>query len=208
MIIMNMRLLTATMVLISLASAPQVLRADPPSGLAATTEQPSQSMRYYDGLRWREIWLSEQEVAEVIQGQQDAALFRSLVPNAQLLQQGKTIRIWRLDRTTSAPQLTRNLAGAGLTQFSPVFYLSISGGTRLVPSGKIMIRFNEDLNQAHLTDWANEQGLTLVKQMGLAATYLFDAGDGMAALEKANRIQESGAVQYAVPEWWREAYTR
>ena len=56
--------------------------------------------------------------------------------------------------------------------------------------------------------WAQQQGLSEVQKMSIPATYLFYAGEGTLALEKAELIQEGGEVKFAVPEWLRQAYKR
>lgn len=183
-------------------------QTDPQSSEAVAEKTLSQSMRYFDGLRWRYVWVSENEVVELIQDENDASVLRSLAPGAQLVKQSPRMRIWRLDQTTSAPVITRDLAGAGLVNFSPVFHLSASGGSRLVLTGKLIVGFKQDIDLASVTAWADEQRLTFVKALSLPRAYLFDAAGGLAAMEKANQIQESGIAEYAVPEWWREAYKR
>lgn len=206
---MTLRVLGAALLSCAMFT-PQLLMAqtDPQSSEAVAEKTLSQSMRYFDGQRWREVWVSDAEVVELIQDENDVSVLRSLAPAAQVVKQGPKIRIWRLDQTTSAAVITRDLANAGLVNFSPVFHLSASGGSRLILTGKLTVGFKQDIDLASVTAWADEQGLTFIKALSLPRTYLFDAGEGLTALAKANQIQESGIAQYAVPEWWREAYKR
>ncbi len=207
---MTLRLL-GLVLLSCLMLAPTLLVAETDSqpSLASEEVKLKQSMRYFDGQRWREVWVSDREVAEVTTREDnDSSILRSLTPGAQLVKQSPGIRIWRLDQTTTAPVITRDLATAGLNNFTPVFHLSNSGGSRLVLTGKVIVAFKQDNDVASITAWADEQGLTFINALSLPKTYLFDAGEGLAALEKAAQIQESGISQFAVPDWWREAYLR
>ncbi len=191
--------------------APTLLVAEKDSQARLPSEEVKlmQSMRYFDGQHWREVWVSDREVAEVTTREDnDSSVLRSLTPGAQLIKHSPEMRIWRLDQTTTAPVITRDLATAGLNNFTPVFHLSNSGGSRLVLTGKLIVAFKQDNDVASITAWADGQGLTFINALSLPKTYLFDAGEGLAALEKAAQIQKSGIAQFAVPDWWREAYLR
>lgn len=167
------------------------------------------SLRYFDGRQWRSLWQSEDEVAEIARPSQgrNQSPAASLGPGARLVQQRGGLRIWRLQDTPDAG-VGRSLAGGDPARFSPVFYLSPHGGARLVPRGNIVVRFFSAREPVELDAWAEAQGLRLIGKTSLPATYLFAAGTGMAAVHKANDIQHSGKVHFAVPQWWREAYTR
>jgi len=167
-----------------------------------------QSKRYYDGRRWRTVWINPQELAEFAVGD-DSSLLRSVSPGAKLVQQGRKFRIWKIDQAISTASATkRSLSSTDSSRFAPVFQLSASGGSRMVLSGNIIVRFKQDMDQQQLLAWAQRQGLQLEQKMSIPATYLFYAGQGMLALEKAELIQGSGEVKFAVPEWWRQAYKR
>ena len=168
-----------------------------------------QSMRYFDGRRWRTVWVNPQELAEFSGEDGNEGMMRSVAPDARLVQQGRRFRIWKIDQADStAKAVTRRLNKAGGGQFAPVFQLSARGGSRMVLSGNIVVRFKVDMDQPQLLDWAQQQGLQLLQKMTIPATYLFSAGQGLLALEKAGLIQETGEVEFAVPEWWRQAYKR
>jgi len=177
--------------------------------VAMTENVSQQSKRYFDGRRWRTVWINPQELAEFAVDDSDNSLMRSVSPGAKLVQQGRKFRIWEIDQATStASAVTRSLNSADGSQFAPVFQLSASGGSRLVLSGKVIVRFKQDMQPPQLLDWAQQQGLQLMQKMSIPSTYVFYAGQGTLALEKAGQIQESGEVKFAVPEWWRQAYKR
>jgi len=174
----------------------------------AFAQAANQSPRYYDGHHWRQLWMSDSEVAEVGAAAGSEALVRSVAPGARPVQQGRLVRIWRLDQVSEPRVVTRSLNAAGDHRFTPVFHLSPRGGSRLVPLGNIVIRFQQDIGPAQLADWAGRHGLSLVKTMSIPQTYLFAAMDGMDALAKAEKIQLEGEVRFAAPQWWREAFRR
>ena len=179
----------------------------PAGAMAENVSQ--QSMRYFDGRRWRKVWVNPQELAEFSVDDGNENLLRSVAPAARLVQQGRKFRIWKIDEAGStATAVTRGLSGAEASRFAPVFQLSASGGSRMVLSGNIIVRFKQDKDQQQLLDWAQQQDLQMQQKMTIPSTYLFYAGQGSLALEKAELIQESGEVKFAVPEWLRQAYKR
>ena len=185
---------------------PTLLRAEP--GVSPLVQQSAvPEQKYFDGRHWRSVWLDENEVAELIEDNA-ASVLHSLAPNAQLLQQGRRFRIWRLDQAMPVQQLTRNLNSVASKRFLPVFRLSAHGGARLVLTGNLVVRFKQPVESSALLSWADTQGLTLLQRMTIPETYLFTVAEGVSVLEKANQIQATGEVRFAVPDWWRPAYKR
>lgn len=167
-----------------------------------------QSMRYFDGRRWRTVWVNPQELAEFAVDD-DNSLLRSVSPGAKLVQQGRKFRIWKIDQAISTASATkRSLSSTDSSRFAPVFQLSASGGSRMVLSGNVIVRFKQDMDQQELLAWSQQYSLQQMQKMSIPATYLFYAGQGVVALEKAELIQQGGEVLFAVPEWWRQAYKR
>ncbi len=167
----------------------------------------TQTLRYYDGQRWRDVWVNDREVVEFIApGQQGAA--RAITSAATLLVEGRGVRIWRLaPQAGGAVTLSRRVAPE--RSLSPVFHLSPTGGSRLALSGNMVIRFKPEWSEAQIQTWLTTQGLTQLKVFsGLPATYVVRGGNGVDALLRANALQESGEVVYAMPEWWREINKR
>ncbi len=187
-----------------------LLLAEPESQTGVMADGLSQqSMRYFDGRRWRTVWINPQELAEVVIDNGSEGLLRSVSPGARLVQQGRKFHIWRVDQVMSTTSvITRSLNGIVDGRFAPVFQLSASGGSRMVLTGNVIVRFKQDMEASQLQGWAQQQGLQLRQKMSISATYLFYVGQGTLALEKAAQIQASGEVKFAVPEWWRQAYKR
>jgi len=177
-----------------------------PTGATQGDAPLTQTMRYYDGQRWREVWVNEREVVEFIPpGQESTA--RAALPTATLVVEGRGVRIWRLDQVDAANRLSRGLASS--KEYSPVFHLSPQGGSRLALSGNIVIRFKSGWSIEQIQAWIDSQKLAQVKILGTEpATYVLSVGNGLDALARANAIQESGEVEYAMPEWWREVSKR
>ncbi|MDZ4262670.1 MAG: hypothetical protein U1B30_10105 [Pseudomonadota bacterium] len=167
----------------------------------------TQTMRYFDGQRWREVWVNEREVVEFFPPGQAVAA-RAVAPAATLLVEGVGVRIWRLGQQAGeAVAVSRALAPA--KQLSPVFHLSSVGGSRLALTGNIVVRFKPEWSDKQIQAWIAAQNLTQIKMLnGVSAIYVISVGSGLDALARANAIQESGAVVYAMPEWWREISKR
>ncbi len=205
---MVLRMLLALMLTGVMSGCQAGLAGVPPGegGVALT-----QTMHYFDGQRWREVWVNEREVVEFFQPGQAGvarALTSDLTPAATLLEEGVGVRIWRLDQQAGeAVAVSRALAPA--KQLSPVFHLSSTGGSRLALSGNIVVRFKPEWSDKQIQAWIAAQNLTQIKMLnGVSATYVISVGSGLDALARANAIQESGAVVYAMPEWWREISKR
>lgn len=204
---MMLRVFTVVLLGLSISGSLQAGVEAQSGAMAENVSQ--QSMRYFDGRRWRTVWVNPEELAEFAVDDGNDNLLRSLAPGARLVQQGRKFRIWKIDQTGStATAVTRSLNSAEASRFAPVFQLSASGGSRMVLSGNIIVRFKQDKDQQQLQDWAKQQGLQQVQKMTIPSTYLFYAGQGSLALEKAESIQQSGEVKFAVPEWLRQAYKR
>jgi hypothetical protein len=175
---------------------------------AVQAEVQSQAMSYYDGQRWREVWVNEREVVEFVPpGQERSSRAAAPAATATLLVDGRGVRIWRLDQAGAPLALSRSLAPAN--HYSPVFHLSPSGGRRLALSGNIVVRFKPEWSAAQIQAWLSAQRFAQVKLLSAeSAIYVLSVGNGLDALEKANAIQEGGEVVYAMPEWWREVSKR
>lgn len=180
------------------------------TGAVAEDAAMTQAMRYYDGQRWRELWVNEHEVAEFVRPGPEG-ISRSAAPAvaATLLREGRGVRIWRLDpQGAGAVTLSRSLTPA--RRYSPVFHLSATGGARLALSGNIVVRFRPEWSEAQIQAWLTTQGLAQLRLLSGAPspTYVLSVGSGLDALERANALQERGEVEYAMPEWWREVNKR
>ncbi|MBI3771107.1 MAG: hypothetical protein HY272_00165 [Gammaproteobacteria bacterium] len=181
------------------------------SGAAISTAAGTAPLKYYDGERWREIYVSNSEVAEFAAADAaPSAALRALAPKATLIESRGQVRYWRLEAGQDAPTLTRSLAAKSTAiTFSPVFYRSAVGGPRLSLGGGVVVRFPLVWKKAEIDAWAQRWQLRVVRAVLQENNiYLIASAPGMAALELANKIQESGEVESATPQWWVETFKR
>ncbi len=164
--------------------------------------------QYFDGKRWRKLWLNSREIIEFGANEQSEENLRSLVPQAKSVMQNEKMRVWQLGRDDKLDSLTRSLRSSESKRFSPVYHLSKRGGPRLALAGNVIVRFKSDQTEQQVTLWAEEKGLSFVRAMPLPRVYLFAADSIASVLPKANEIQKSGEVAYAMPEWRSEAHRR
>lgn len=172
----------------------------------AATSLPT-AQKYYDGRRWRQLWLNPQEVVEFDPSALVEEQVRIQAPEARAIKRNKNVRIWRLDEQ-GLEGLSRGLKRSDKNRFSPVFHLSKRGGQRMALVGNVIVRFKVELSMPELEQWASGYGLRLVRVMAQPGKFLLSAGSAAQALSIANQIQQTGEVEYATPEWWTEAQMR
>mgnify|MGYP007077387629 CR=1 FL=1 len=183
---------------------------------ASAPQAQAETRRYFDGQRWRQVWVSASEIAELSPRPEAAARLRALAPGAETVHQGVQVRLWRIDDATDASPAASTVSRALNTvpataegsRFVPVFHLSPRGGAPLVAVGNIILRFPLQGAPQDPVLWGEARGLRLVKALGLAHSYLFHVADGADVLSKAEQLQLGGEVVYALPEWWRKAQRR
>ena len=147
---------------------------------------------WYDGGKPRKVQLDEALVAE-FDGKSESATTPVMRSNG--------VRIWRQQDDAA----TRAVA-AGKT--SPVFRDSEGGAMRALP-GNIIVRLDPAWNTAQIDDWLATNELTGLRRLPIGGNVLVVASPpGLAALELANRLQLSGKVVSAQPEWWEQRSPR
>ena len=147
---------------------------------------------WYDGGKPRKVQLDEALVAE-FDGKSESATTPVMRSNG--------VRIWRQQDDAA----TRAVA-AGKT--SPVFRDSEGGAMRALP-GNIIVRLDPAWNSAQIDDWLATNELTSLRRLPIGGNVLVVASPpGLAALELANRLQLSGKVGSAQPEWWAQRSPR
>jgi hypothetical protein len=86
---------------------------------------------------------------------------------------------------------------------SPVFRTSATGSAMALPGGVILVpKSNSD--EVKLMDSLRAKGLEVERPIGGTGAYLVRSREGMAALELANQLHESGEFESVSPNWWRE----
>lgn len=147
---------------------------------------------WYDGGKPRAAQLDETLVAEF-----DGPSGSSATP----VLRSNGVRIWRRQEDAA----TRAIA-TGKT--SPVFRDSEGGAMRALP-GNVIVRLDPAWNAGQVSDWLADNGLTELRRLPIGGNVLVVAAPpGLAALDLANRLQLSGKVVSAQPEWWEQRSTR
>lgn len=147
---------------------------------------------WYDGGKPREVQVDETLVAEF-----DNASGSSATP----VLRSNGVRIWRRQDDAA----TRAVA-TGKT--SPVFRDTEGGAMRALP-GNVIVRLEPAWNAGQVRDWLAAYGLTELRRLPIGGNVLVVASPpGLAALELANRLQLSGKVLSAQPEWWEQRSLR
>ena len=147
---------------------------------------------WYDGGKPRPLQLDSTVVAEF----GDRA-----DTGGEPVMRGKGVRIWRQEDQAA----TRAAAGGAA---SPVFRDSEGGAMRALP-GNVIVRLDPSWNAQQVADWLRENRLSEVRRLPIGGNVLvLSSPPGLASLELANRLQQSGQVVSAQPEWWEQRSTR
>lgn len=86
---------------------------------------------------------------------------------------------------------------------SPVFRTGTTGVAMALPGGVILTP-KSGTNEAKLIESLRAKGLDIERPIGGTGAYLLRSKEGMAALELANQLHESGEFESVSPNWWRE----
>ena len=147
---------------------------------------------WYDGGKPRQLQLDSTVTAEF--GDRAEA-------GGEPVLRGNGVRIWRQQDQAA----TRAAAGGAA---SPVFRDSEGGAIRALP-GNVIVRLDQSWNAQQVADWLKENRLSEVRRLPIGGNVLvLSSPPGLASLELANRLQQSGQVVSAQPEWWEQRSTR
>lgn len=147
---------------------------------------------WYDGGKPRQLQLDSTMVAE-FGDRADSA--------GDPVMRGNGVRIWR-----QQDQAATRAAASGAV--SPVFRDSEGGAMRALP-GNVIVRLDPSWSGQQVADWLRENRLSEVRRLPIGGNVLVLASPpGLASLEMANRLQRSGQVISAQPEWWQQRSTR
>lgn len=159
---------------------------------AAQDKNDSETYIWYDGGKPRRVWLDTSVVA--------AFGTRAESTSAS---GGKTDRVQILRQDDAAAA-----RAAGQGQVSPVLREGAAGRMRALP-GNIIVRLAPGWSSAQVDAWLAANGLVKIRQLPIGNNVLvISSPPGLASLELANRLQESGTVVSAQPEWWEQMERR
>jgi hypothetical protein len=158
----------------------------------APTKETSGPHVWYDGGKPRAVQLDEALVAEFDSKSE---------PTATPVLRSNGVRVWRREDDAA----TRAVA-TGNT--SPVFRDSEGGAMRALP-GNVIVRLDPAWNDGQVDAWLAANRLSALRRLPIGGNVLVVASPpGLAALELANRLQLSGKVVSAQPEWWEQRSPR
>lgn len=96
-------------------------------------------------------------------------------------------------------------AAAAPAAVSPVF-VDASGQPRALPGG-VIVSLKEDLSEDRARATLEGEGLVPVRRIG-ARMWMVDSPVGIASLELANRLHDSGRFEFVQPNWWKPRTTK
>jgi len=169
---------------------------------AGKSQRLQQSYHWYDGQRQRTVWLNPVLEAQFYPDPTvPAEQVKSLTGGAQVVWDSAFIRITERSEAAAA---TRSRATAA--DRSPVFHdgPTSEGSVRALPGG-LVVYLPAEWSAAQVGEWLTGKGLTVLRQIPVAPNVLLlDSPPGLATLELANALYESGEVRAAFPDWWRQ----
>lgn len=178
-----------------------VLLAGPALAAPALTE----NLAWHDNGQARIAWLNPDLVAELRPSAAGRAAMREAHPAASARMNG-AVRVWELQPGIGARNVLARLRAIHPEgRYAPVFHdgPSLRNGQR-APTGTLVIVAPPDWNHARVARLAKREHLELVEKLeARTAAWRLQAEDGFGAIESANRLERSGEVRSATPEWWR-----
>jgi hypothetical protein len=138
---------------------------------------------WYDGQIKRSLYMSGDQAADF----------------GSAARQGKSARA--ADVLVPKATVAGKVASDGV---SPVFSDQQAGGIRRALPGGVIVTLKSDMPEAAARTLLQSRGLTPVRHLGSdTRVWLVQTEAGMAALELANRLHESGEFESAQPNWWQ-----
>ena len=166
----------------------------------------NQTYTWYDGQREHTVWINPTLVAEFDPPDEEAKSALKLAqPGAQALPgKGVGMRLWQLDsKTTNSAGMSRSLNSAHPQgKYSPILHDTPSGASqmRALP-GNIIVYLKPTWSDAQINTWLQSRGLEVVKKLDIGTNiYILKTEPGLAALELANTLYQSGEVVAAFPD--------
>jgi hypothetical protein len=169
----------------------------------------NQSYYWYDGDRQVEVHLDETLIADFNRGS-DVAAKAATDSN---LSAGKKIsgaQLWKVTPGSSSGLALKSVKSQDQSgAYSPVFRESqTSGAMRALPGG-VVVQFPPDWDESRISQWVSDQGQSIESKAEFGTNfYIIASPSGLASLEIANGLYETGDVLLASPNWWRERYAK
>lgn len=162
------------------------------AGAASSQGQSNDAYSWYDNGRQRHLVPDEKVVVEFGHRREAASQPRYEVNG---------VRMW--DKADPAAARAR---AAGTT--SPLLRDAATGAERALP-GNVIVRLNPDWTAAQVAAWLHANDLREVARLPVGNNVLVvSSPPGLPSLELANRLQQSGTVVSAQPNWWQKMHAR
>lgn len=174
--------------------------------LAATTAAAAGPAYYYDGDRKVAILAQADLVADFSRQRSTA---QSATATGQALPAkvagDSVVRIYRASAAAALPA-----DGATASSRSPVFRQGGTAAGRLMAlPGGVLVKFRPEWSRAQVDAWLAARGLPAGQPLAIGpGWFLVGTPAGVAALEAANTLFESGEVLSASPNWWMQTSTK
>jgi|GEM_PF-1071451 len=184
---------------VHLSCGAQLVNANPPGSNDASKGLISPSASWHDGKQTRGLWMDPAREAEFPSP-------TSLGPaqaGAAIAGQGSGSAGSR-PAAAGATVRSKDLASPGQALRSPLFFdnPSLNGTPRALPGGVLVeLKTPADPDSARLQ--LQSDGLSPVRAIVANRIWLVASPPGLAALELANRLQQSGRYASAQPNWWQ-----
>ncbi len=155
---------------------------------------------YFDGGQKRILLLDDTLVAEF--GAAKGAV-KSAAPKAAVAHSAGAVTIYRVPSAAAV----KAAPGANI---SPVFHEGGTGAGRMMAlPGGVLVNCNAAWSRSQVDAWAAGKGLTVIRKLAIGGNwYEIKSETGLAALELANQLAQSGEVVSASPVWWMETSKR
>lgn len=134
--------------------------------------------------------------------------FRQLYPQAIIIAKNNTVICLKIPEPIVRKEIARELARLrsmhDVRQASPVFYRGKQRRpeTRMVLTGEIIVQFPSEHTAGRITSIEKTYALERLRSYDFSKnTFLYGAGDPLNSVDVANRLYESGQVNYAYPHW-------
>lgn len=170
----------------------------------------TRSVEYYDGESKRTVWLSNELLAELEPSEDGRARVLQLDSAAEQRPEPQLgVRLWRVRAAQGVEEASREMTRDAL-RFSVVLHDSASSRSPLsaLPGG-VVATFPAGWDRARIDAWSAARGLGATEPVVAEANmFLLASAPGLASIELANRLHESGELVACTPNVWRQASTR
>ncbi len=132
------------------------------------------------------------------------------VEGATLVRTNRFTRIWRLPEGSDSERVAEHLQVTEPGAFSPAFHTAPTEHAHIqgLPGG-VIVQFHDRWSRRKVERWAEKHELEAARKLELIGNwYTFETEPGMPSLDTANRLHETGDVQIAQPNWWRDQRPR